>query len=126
MDSRFLSLRISNGLCNKDEDLQEKDFQIHWRHLSYTVTNSLVTRISKRLQGFENIPKSRTILENVSGTVCSGELVAFMGPSGAGKSTLMECVVGRRIKGKTGEAFISGDNLDNIRVAFIAQKNDFL
>ncbi|RWS20407.1 ABC transporter sub-family G-like protein 1, partial [Leptotrombidium deliense] len=107
MDSRIINSSISDGLSNTDGKFQEKDFQIHWRHLNYTVTNSMVTRISKRLQGFSNIPKSRTILENVSGTVSSGELVAFMGPSGAGKSTLMECVVGRRIKGKSGEAFIS-------------------
>ncbi|RWS04409.1 ABC transporter-like protein 12, partial [Dinothrombium tinctorium] len=105
---------------------EASDFEICWRNLNYTVKNSMFTRFGRRLQGFRKTPKKRDILRGINGRIRSGELVAFMGPSGAGKSTLLECVVGKRVKGKSGDIKISGDNLKNIKIAFIAQKNNFL
>ena len=55
---------------------------------------------------FENIPcknivletlnlevqvRERTILQNISLQVASGEILGIIGPSGAGKSTLLRC-----------------------------------
>ncbi|SFJ56776.1 polar amino acid transport system ATP-binding protein [Bosea sp. OK403] len=46
---------------------------------------------------FDNVVKrfgDRTILDGVSTSVQSGEIVCFIGPSGTGKSTLLRCVNG--------------------------------
>ncbi|RWS27040.1 ABC transporter sub-family G-like protein 1 [Leptotrombidium deliense] len=110
-----------------NESENNDEFELIWSHLNYTVHNSLTTRILKRIQGFRNVPKMRQILNDINGCIHSGELMAFMGPSGAGKSTLLECIVGRRMIGKSGDILISGETLtvDNIKVAFVAQHNQF-
>ena len=36
----------------------------------------------------------KTILKQISGSLCSGHLTAIMGPSGAGKSSLMNILAG--------------------------------
>ncbi|RWS20618.1 ABC transporter G family member 22-like protein, partial [Leptotrombidium deliense] len=108
---------------NKDFD---DDFQIYWKDIKYTVKNSLLTRAIKRLQGLKEVSKSKEILHGINGSIKCGELMAFMGPSGCGKSTLLECIVGKRVKGKTGDALLFGQNLEKISVSFIPQRNDFL
>lgn len=44
----------------------------------------------------------KVILDEVSGRVSAGEVMAILGPSGAGKTTLVECLSGKR---KAGEGF---------------------
>ncbi|RWS26160.1 ABC transporter sub-family G-like protein 1 [Leptotrombidium deliense] len=85
-----------------------------------------MTQISRRIQGFDETPKDKIILRDVSGKIVNGELVAFMGPSGAGKSTLLECIVGQRISGKTGVVRLLGSNIDEFKISFIPQRNQFL
>jgi ABC-type polar amino acid transport system ATPase subunit len=46
---------------------------------------------------FDNVVKrfgDRTILDGISTSVATGEIVCFIGPSGTGKSTLLRCVNG--------------------------------
>ena len=49
----------------------------------------------------------RTILNDVSGIVRPGELLAIMGPSGAGKSSLLNMLTGR-LRPTGGEVKING------------------
>jgi ABC-type cobalamin/Fe3+-siderophores transport system ATPase subunit len=37
----------------------------------------------------------RTVLENISIALASGDWFVLLGPNGCGKSTLLDCVVGR-------------------------------
>ncbi|RWS25431.1 ABC transporter sub-family G-like protein 1 [Leptotrombidium deliense] len=105
---------------------EKEAFEIIWTNLSYKIECNLIQRMLQRIQGFHNPINQRTILNRINGSVKSGELVAFIGPSGAGKSTLMECIVERRNKGKSGIISIYGNSLTNVKMSFIAQKNDAL
>ncbi|RWS29256.1 ABC transporter-like protein 12 [Leptotrombidium deliense] len=115
----------SDQFCVDENEEMNDSFQLIWRHLKYTVYNSKVDRFVQRMQGFHNTPEWKEILHNISGNIRSGQLMAFMGPSGSGKSTLLECVVDKRVRGKGGDVIIAGDELKNITISFVAQKNNF-
>jgi len=68
-----------------------------WSHLSYFVPapRSFISIISRKKP-----QESLAILDNVSGQVKTGEIMAILGPSGAGKTTFVECLSG---KSKAGE-----------------------
>ena len=88
-------LSFKKGLVKYSSPVRPKSgylepFQISWKELSYKVLNN-----------------TKTILNNVTGTFKSGQIMAIMGPSGAGKSTLLSCVCGQQKKGVTGSITIS-------------------
>ena len=43
--------------------------------------------------------KTKTILNDINGSIDFGTITAIMGPSGAGKTTLLKCISGRETKG---------------------------
>lgn len=59
-------------------------YLLEWSNINYTVK-----------VGYPGFKKEKPILNNISGRVKSGEMVAIMGPSGAGKSTLLNILSGR-------------------------------
>lgn len=63
--------------------------------------------------GFRYAPGRRAVLENVSGEVRPGEVVALVGPSGSGKSTLLGLVAGMYAP-SAGRILIGGQALDTI------------
>ena len=67
----------------------------------------------------------KVILRGCSGWLRSGEMLALMGPSGAGKSTLLECLIGKRVSGRSGEVFVRGSRIDDVKVAFIPQEDNY-
>lgn len=60
---------------------------VSFENISYTVRKSKYWGLG----GF----KSKQILDDISGSIQAGELVAIMGPSGAGKSTFLDVLCGR-------------------------------
>ena len=50
---------------------------------------------------------SKTVLDNISFTVKSGEILGFLGPNGAGKSTTMNIITGY-ISSTSGSVSIDG------------------
>lgn len=71
---------------------------LEWKNLNY------------KIQVGEETEK--TVLNNISGKVKPGRLVAIMGPSGAGKSSLLNCLAGRLSYASnsklTGEILVNG------------------
>ena len=56
---------------------------------------------------FSYATSQRTVLDGVSFTASSGDLIALVGPNGVGKSTLFRCILGF-IKGYSGSIQIDG------------------
>ena len=65
--------------------------------------------------------KSKTILDEISGTVQPGEFVAIMGPSGSGKTTLMNILGGRLKDGVAGTHLINGSRPKKKEIGFVLQ-----
>ncbi|ORY79730.1 P-loop containing nucleoside triphosphate hydrolase protein [Leucosporidium creatinivorum] len=70
------------------------------------------------------VPKrERPILQNISGSVTSGELLAVMGPSGAGKSSFLD-VICKRAASPTGEILLNGSANYSTREMFSFVEQD--
>ncbi|ELR21493.1 ABC2 type transporter superfamily protein [Acanthamoeba castellanii str. Neff] len=119
---------------------------LEWRNLilKFVVPTPPANPVLRLLLGFLPLPGALTgclgstmeipILNNVSGSVRAGELVAIMGPTGSGKTTLLN-VLSKRIthggaKHLTGQVLINGN--DKVtparlkrRMAYVMQEDIF-
>jgi len=64
--------------------------------------------------------KSTPVLDSITMSVTSGEVVALVGPNGSGKTTLLKCIA-RMLKPKGGSIIIEGQNLDKVGPKDIAK-----
>ena len=97
--------------------------RLAWRNVTYAVT-------SKKKDG-----ERRVLLDNLSGSVERGELLAILGPSGAGKSSLLNALAGRVPTSNeyecelTGEISLGGrpcDAEDIVKVSAYVEQEDAL
>jgi len=65
------------------------------------------------------------LLENVSFTLNSGEVIALIGPNGSGKSTLLRCILGI-IKPTGGEITLDGKDILSFSAASLAKHISYL
>ncbi|KAG1665894.1 Protein white [Nymphon striatum] len=93
----------------------------------------------EKCPNYKNSPKStnksycKKILDNVSGSVRSGQLLAIIGHSGSGKTTLLNVLNGRNISGLKVDGHISlcttsyPQRMDNnVHQAFVQQQDLFI
>jgi len=84
-----------------------------FEHISYSVT---VTETEGPRKGKTY---DKQLLQDVSGYVKPGQLVALMGSSGAGKTTLIDAIAGRKTSGKLdGNIFVNGQKKGEIENMF--------
>ena len=100
--------------------------RLEWKNLTYKVV--LKDAITKKY-------KEKTILNNVSGSAESGQLLAIMGPTGCGKTSLMNILAAKLPKGGyeyqslSGEILVNGQPRDDEkfrRVSSYVLQDDFM
>ncbi|KAF5371340.1 hypothetical protein D9758_004088 [Tetrapyrgos nigripes] len=95
---------------------------VEWKDITYVVPGD---RSRWRRKRSDNVNDDKAILDNVSGLVLPGQMMAILGPSGAGKTTLVEILAGKhKIGNITGTvAFPSTSSLAarRPRIGFVPQ-----
>ncbi|MBN1797893.1 MAG: ABC transporter ATP-binding protein [Spirochaetales bacterium] len=83
-----------------------------------------------RLEKVEFNYASRNILNGISFTLKSNEIIALLGPNGVGKTTLLKCI-NRILKIRSGSIFIDEEDLNTLggraiaqKMGYVAQRND--
>ncbi|KAH8114133.1 hypothetical protein DFH11DRAFT_1704353 [Phellopilus nigrolimitatus] len=101
---------------------------LSWRDVSYVVPGASGNRIFRRKTKNESgYTDEKVILDNVSGRVEPGHMMAILGPSGAGKTTLVEILAGKQkagyVSGHVSRTSVSGDDAGFPRIAFVPQQD---
>jgi ABC-type multidrug transport system fused ATPase/permease subunit len=115
-------------------------FNLEWRNVNYKVVvplppKNLLVKLLLKLPIPDTITNAfkkkleLPILNNVSGRVAAGQVVAIMGPTGSGKTTLLN-VLARRIKlNVTGDVLVNGEPVKGRRLkrrmAYVLQDDIF-
>jgi len=82
------------------------------------------------VNGIDFSYKSRRVLDGVSFTVQTDEVVSILGPNGVGKTTLIKCI-DKVLKPNAGSVFIEGSNLHQMNkkdiaknIGYVAQRSE--
>lgn len=84
---------------------------------------------NKSLKGNINVPnknKTTVILNDLNGSVKSGQVTAILGPSGAGKTSLLGCLTGKKKSGVSGTVQIISNRNEPMSICTIPQKDYLL
>ena len=94
---------------------------ISWKDVSYFVsTPRAFGAFRRRGTSRGDYSGTKRILDNVSGYVAPGQMMAILGPSGAGKTTLVEILAGKQ---KTGRVSGLVSPAAGARIAFVPQQD---
>lgn len=116
-----IELKSWASVSNPDSTGNDKQFVIRWSSIKYVVYQSRVDRLIRAISRNKSVSNERQILKGVNGSLKCGDVTAILGPSGAGKTCLMECLIGRRTVGVTGQIKVS--NFSRVKLSFIPQKD---
>lgn len=128
------SLQQSSNLVDHGSELLSrstnisKQITVSWRNLMYSIQRTTISPSNCfTLKKDHPIIKKdkRVILKGINGHFSTGNLTAVMGPSGSGKSTMLDCIVGFRKKGFSGDIKVNSSTGSNVKVALINQ-TDYL
>uniref|UniRef100_A0A914ULT9 ABC transporter domain-containing protein n=1 Tax=Plectus sambesii TaxID=2011161 RepID=A0A914ULT9_9BILA len=122
---------LKNDWINEISNMEEKEIcSLRWHNISVFVkeNHSTIHRVKTFFDKKKEL-KSR-ILDNVSGMVHSGQLLALIGPSGAGKTTLLNILTSRKMQNLdvSGTVVLNNTIVDNESVRSVSsyvQQNDF-
>lgn len=110
-------------------------FEIRWNNLTYEVepkwyqqklwsrsdSTQAQSSSSGRLHSSGPIRKTK-ILNNLNGSVKSGQVTAILGPSGAGKTSLLGCLTGKNKSGVSGSIQVISNRHKPMSICTIPQK----
>lgn len=110
---RGLSRILSSGAGNTSKTSIESD------------SNSDRTATTQSTSSTHDDPTRTKILDNLCGSVKSGQVTAILGPSGAGKTSLLGCLTGKNKSGVSGCVQVISSRSEPMSICTIPQK-DFL
>jgi iron complex transport system ATP-binding protein len=82
-----------------------------------TVMEDVILEIKKYSGGYG----AKLVLNDISLTICQGEMVGIIGPNGSGKTTLLRAVL-NTLKTESGSVLLKGRNIKNLSPREIAQR----
>lgn len=116
-----LSLRAVNPV---DVDVSKLSLDID---TSPPIWETSPSRMWRRLRGQKTESNSKTVLENVDGSMPSGSLTAIIGSSGSGKTSLLNLMAGRMSLSRatvSGTATFNWNTaLESVRSAYVMQED---
>ncbi|GBC04923.1 hypothetical protein RclHR1_05950007 [Rhizophagus clarus] len=96
LESTDLDEIYSTTTATQDVSNSKAPVSLAWKNLTYEILDP-------------KTKKKKKIIQNVSGIINPGELLAIMGPSGAGKSTFLDLLAGRKDpKNVSGTVYLNG------------------
>lgn len=123
----------NNDIHNGNAGNGGLQFEVVWRNLTYFHPESFFSSSpkpdnSKTKITMEKNLKIKPTLNNISGTIQSGQMTAIIGPSGAGKTTFLNCLAGfLDINGNTNNTgSILLNRIDSVKVGFVEQFDHLL
>ncbi|KAF8968306.1 hypothetical protein BDZ97DRAFT_1974236 [Flammula alnicola] len=127
----ILGLRTQRAARKSGIEFERNRASLEWTDLSYIIPGSgqkhpLLGHCRRAAVDGGNINDDKVILDNVSGKVMPGQMMAILGPSGAGKTTLVEILAGKTKSGVvSGHFCVHSENNTNKapRVGFVPQQD---
>ncbi|KAM5542745.1 hypothetical protein V8D89_003706 [Ganoderma adspersum] len=96
---------------------------VEWADISYFVPQPTPGFSLRRRHG-SAVDNQKVVLDNVSGRVVPGEMMAILGPSGAGKTTLIEILAQKHKSGEVlGSVSYPGTGSNRPRIGFVPQQD---
>lgn len=94
--------------------------------VSVPIKRSFLPKLGRKHDLPTTKPKEKLLLDRISGSIVSGEMMAIMGPSGAGKSTLLD-VLSTRLTPSSGSINVLGSSATEVKkVSSYVEQSDSL
>lgn len=121
LEAKMQEAHFYDPSCIERDPLATADASLTFDSISYSVraTDPADPAGKKKID--------KVILDNCSGHVPAGHLVALMGPSGCGKSTLLDILARKKTSKHEGNICLNGRELDSMYprvVGYVSQKDN--
>lgn len=117
---------LNNNILPNGHKINREHFEIRWNNLNYQVEQKWyrqkLASLKSKNNGDSQAKTKANILNNLSGSVKSGQVTAILGPSGAGKTSLLGCLTGKNKSGVSGSVQVISNRSEPMSICTIPQK----